>query len=112
MPVPGGGDPRDRSAAPVRGEVNLARQPPRERPRLSRLGLPADFLLFDPAPCVQLGGRDYVRIDVGRRLVAGAGGVLVGTDHPGVDRDCSFRALALVGIPAQLIEDPGPGAIA
>lgn len=86
--------------------------PPRERPRLSRLGLPADFLSFDPAPCVQGGGCEDLRIDVSRWLVAGTGGVLMGADHPGVDRDHPFRALVLVGITAQLIEDSGPGAIA
>jgi hypothetical protein len=85
--------------------------PPRERPRLSRLGLPVDFLLFDPAPCGQLSGRNDLRIDVCRRLVAGTGGVLVGADHPGVDRDRPLRALLVVGVAAQLIEDHGPGTV-
>ena len=39
VPVPSGGDSRDRSAAPVRGEVNLARQPaagaPQALPRIA-----------------------------------------------------------------------------
>ena len=47
-------------------------------------GSPADFLSFDPPPCVQLGRRDDLRGDVGGRGVAGTGGVLMGADHRAV----------------------------
>lgn len=85
--------------------------PPRERPNDSRLGLAAGFLSFDPAPCVQLGGRDDLRGNIDGRPVAGPGRVLMGADHPGVDSDRPARALVLVGVAAQLIEDPGPGSV-
>jgi len=81
-------------------------RPPRDRPRLSRLGLPAGFLSSDPAPCGQLEGCDDLRGDVSRRLVAGNGGVLVGADHPGIDPDRPLRALVLIGVTTELIEDP------
>jgi len=86
--------------------------PPRERPSDSRLGLAADFLSFDPAPGVHLGARNNLRSDIGGRLVAGTGGVLMGTDHPGVDPDRPSWSLVLVGVPTQLVEDPYPSAIA
>jgi hypothetical protein len=68
-------------------------------------------LLFDPAPCVDLGGRDDLRGDVGGRLAPGARGVLVRTDHCGVDRHRPVPTLVQVGVTAQLIEDLDPGAI-
>ena len=86
--------------------------PPQERPRLSRLGLLAGFLSFDPAPCAQLEGGEDLRGDVGGRKVAGTGGVLMGAYHPGIDPDRPLRALVLVGVAAQLVQDPHPGAIA
>jgi hypothetical protein len=82
--------------------------PPRERPRLSRLGLPGDFLSFDPAPCVQADGREDLCVDIGRWLVSGASGVLMGADHPGVHRNRPLRAFLLVGVAAQLVQDTGP----
>lgn len=82
--------------------------PPRDRPRDSRLGLAADFLSFDPAPCVHVEGCDDLRGDIGGRLVAGAGGVLVGANDAGVDPDRPFRTLVPVGAAAQLVEDPRP----
>ena len=44
--------------------------------------------------------------------MAGTGGVLVGTDHSGVDSDCPLGAFDLVGVAAQLVEDKHPRAIA
>src|SRR5919112_1739884 len=85
--------------------------PPRDRPSDSRLGLAAGFLSFDPAPCVQLGGHDDLRGDIGRRFVARTPGVLMGADHPGVDPDRPPGALGRVGIAAQLVEDPDPGPV-
>ena len=86
--------------------------PPRERPSASRLGLAADFLSFDPAPCVQLDRRDNLLGHISGELVASSGGVLVSTDYPGVDPDRPLRTLGLVGVAAQLIEDKHPRAIA
>ena len=88
-------------------EVN----PPRDRPSDSRLGLAAGFLSFDPAPCVQIGGRDDLRGDISRRLMACTRCMLMGADHPGIDPDRPPRALLPVGVPAQLIEDPRPGTV-
>ena len=92
----------------------------------SRLGLPArpvdvppggsgsltDFLSFDPPPCVQLGRRDDLRGDVGGRRMAGTGGVLMGSDHRAIHADRPVRAFGHVGVAAQLIQDPGQGAVA
>jgi hypothetical protein len=108
--------------------------PPRDRPIASRLGLPAraadfaadfaadlpsdgsgsapDFLSFDPPPCVQLGGRDDLRGDVGGRGVAGTGGVLMGAHHRTVHPDRPIRALGHIGRDAQLIQDLDQGAVA
>jgi len=47
--------------------------------------LASTFVSFGTAPCVHLGGRDDLRVDVNRRQVTGAGGVLMRTHHPGVD---------------------------
>ena len=83
--LPGTGDPGDRPASPVSGQVNLARQPapgpadgfparPARRPPdfpPSASGSSADFLSFDPPPCVQLGRRDDLRGDVGGRRRGG-----------------------------------------
>jgi hypothetical protein len=91
----------------------------------SRLGLPAravdfpsagsgsalDFLSFDPPPCVQLGRRDNLRGDVGGRGVAGTGGVLMGADHCAIHPDRPVRAFRRVGTAAQLVQDPGQGAV-
>ena len=85
--------------------------PPRERPRLSLLGLPADFLSFDPAPCGEGGGCDDLRVDVGRWLVAGTGSMLMGADYPRVHCDGPLQALLLVGVAAQLVQDTSPRAI-
>ena len=92
----------------------------------SRLGLPgrlvdfppggsgssADFLSFDPPPCVQLGGCDDLRGDVGGRDVPGAGGVLMGADHCAVHANRPVRAFGQVGVAAQLVEDPGQRTVA
>ena len=108
MPLSGTGDPGDRPTPPVSGQVNLARQPapgPADRfparPARAARRLPTggsgsspDFLSFDPPPCVQLGRRDDLRGDVGGRLVAGTGGVLMGADHTAVHPDRPVRASA------------------
>jgi hypothetical protein len=44
--------------------------------------------------------------------VSGTSGVLMSADHPGVDPDRPSRALVLIGVPTQLVEDPHPGTIA
>jgi hypothetical protein len=99
--------------------------PPRDRPIASRLGLPArpadppsggsgssaDFLSFDPPPCVQFGRRDNLRGNVGGRLVAGTGGVLMGSDHGAVHPDRPVQAFRRVGTAAQLVQDTSQGAI-
>ena len=91
----------------------------------SRLGLPtrpadcppagsgsmADFLSFDPPPCVQLGRRDDLRGNVGGRGVAGTGGVLMGADHCAVHPDRPVRAFGHVGVAPQLVQDPSQGAV-
>jgi len=75
------------------------------------LGSSAGFLSFDPPPCVQLGRRDDLRGDVGGRLVAGTRGVLMGSDHAAVHADRPVQAFGHVRVAAQLIEDPGQGAV-
>ena len=82
--------------------------PPRERPIASRLGFAADFLSFDPAPCVDAHGRNDLRVDIGGRLVPGTGGVLMRADHGAVHTHCPFRPLGLVGVAAELVEQPFP----
>ena len=77
-----------------------------------RSGSPADFLSFDPPPCVQLGRRDDLRGDVGGRDVAGTGGVLMGSDHCAVHPDRPVRAFGHIGLAAQRVEDPGQGSVA
>ena len=88
----------------------------------SRLGLPADvasggsgssadFLSFDPPPCVQFGRRDDLRGDVGGWGVAGTGGVLMGADHRAVHSDRPVRALGRVGATAQRVQDLSQGAV-
>lgn len=91
----------------------------------SRLGLPArpvdcppagsgslaDFLSFDPPPCVQLGRCDDLRGNVGGQGVAGTGGVLMGSDHGAVHSDRPVQTFGHIGLGAQRIEDPGQGAI-
>ena len=74
-------------------------------------GSPTDFLSFDPPPCVQLGRRDDLRGDVGRRLVAGTRGVLMGSDHTAVHPDRPVRAFGHIGLSAQLVQDPSQGAV-
>jgi hypothetical protein len=76
------------------------------------LGSAADFLSFDPPPCVQLGRRDDLRGDIGGRGVASTGGVLMGSDHGAIDTDRPVRAFGYIGLSAQLIEDRGQGAVA
>lgn len=85
--------------------------PPRERPSASRLGLAADFLSFDPAPCVHLDGRNDLRGDIGRRPAAGTGGMLMGTDHRGVDPDRPLGTFGHIGLTAQLAQKPLPGTV-
>ena len=43
--------------------------------------------------------------------MAGTGGVLVGTDHSGVDSDCPLGAFGTVGVAAQLVEQLFPGTV-
>jgi hypothetical protein len=74
--------------------------PPRDRPRDSRLGRAADFLSFRPALCVQLQGRDDLRGDIGRQLVARTGSVLVGAYDCGVNPDRPVPALVQVSVAA------------
>ena len=74
-------------------------------------GSPADFLSFDPPPCVQLGRRDDLRGNVGGRGVAGTGSVLMGSDHCAVHTDRPVRAFGHVGTAAQLVQDPSQGAV-
>ena len=74
-------------------------------------GSPADFLSFDPPPCVQLGRRDDLRRDVGGRGMAGTGGVLMGADHRAVHPDRPVRAFGHVGAAPQRVQDPSQGAI-
>ena len=69
-----------------------------------------EFLTLPP-PCVQLGRRDDLRGDVGGWGVAGTRGVLMGSDHPAVHTDRPVRALGLVGVAAQLIQDADQGAV-
>ncbi len=75
-------------------------------------GSPADFLSFDPPPCVQFGRRDDLRGDVNGQLVAGTGGMLMGSDHCAIHPDRPVRTFDHIGLSAQLIEDPSQGAIA
>ena len=74
-------------------------------------GSSAGFLSFDPPPCVQLGRRHDLRGDVGGRLVAGTGGVLMGSDHGAVHPDRPVQAFRRVGTAAQLVQDTSQGAI-
>ena len=78
----------------------------------SESGSPADFLSFDPPPCVQLGRRDDLRGDVGGWGVAGTSGVLMGANHRAVHADRPVRAFDHVGVAAQLLQDPGQGSVA
>lgn len=55
--------------------------------------------------------RPDLRVDVSGRLVAGTGGVLVGTNHCGVYPDRPLAAFGHVGVAAQLVEDLFPDAI-
>jgi hypothetical protein len=75
-------------------------------------GSPTEFLSFDPPPCVQLGGRDDLRGDVGGRLVAGTRGVLMGSDHPAVHTDRPVRTFGHVRVTTQFVEDASQGAVA
>jgi hypothetical protein len=68
-----------------------------------------------PTRQVEIAGAAHVVLD-SRRVRhldphEGSGSVLVGTHHPGIDRDRPLRAFGMVGVAAQLIEDPGPGSI-
>jgi len=74
-------------------------------------GSPADFLSFDPPPCVQFGRRNDLRGDVGGRVVAGTGGMLMGADDGAVHPNRPVRAFGHVGVAAQLVQDPGQGAV-
>jgi len=75
-------------------------------------GSRTDFLSFDPPPCVQLGRCDDLHGDVSGRLMAGTRGVLMGSDHPTVHADRPVPAFGHVRVAAQLIQDPGQGAVA
>ena len=86
-------------------------RPPRDRPSDSRLGLAADFLSFDPAPCVQIQGCEDLLSDIGGQQVAGTGGMLVSADHTGVDPDRPPHALGHIGVATELVEDPHPGTV-
>lgn len=70
---------------------------------------------FDPAPCVCLGAHDVLRGEVGWQRVAGASGVLMGTDHRGVHPHRPPRPVVsggvLISTATQLVEDPDPGPI-
>ena len=75
-------------------------------------GSPADFLSFDPPPCVQRGRRDDLRGDVGGRGVTGTGGVLMGSDHRAVHPDRPVRAFGHIGLSTQRVQDPSQGSVA
>ena len=47
-------------------------------------------------------------VDIGGRLVPGTGGVLMRADHGAVHTHCPFRPLGLVGVAAELVEQPFP----
>jgi len=85
--------------------------PPRDRPSDSRLGLAANFLSFDPAPCVQIQGCDDLLSDIGGQQMAGTGGMLVSADHTGVDTDRPPHALGHIGVATELVQDPHPSAV-
>jgi hypothetical protein len=85
--------------------------PPRERPSASRLGFAADFLSFDQAPCVHHGRRDNLRVNINWWRMPGTGGVLMRPHDPGIDPNRPPRALAQIGVTAQLMQNPGPGPI-
>jgi hypothetical protein len=100
-------------ASAARGIVVLT--PPRERPNASRSVLETQSWSFDPAPCVRLRAAGILRGKVRRRRVAGAGGVLMGTDHRGVHPHRPLHSMVGLGVlittAAQLVQDPGPGAL-
>ena len=75
-------------------------------------GSRTDFLSFDPPPRVQRGRHDHLRGDVGRRLMAGTRGVLMGSHHPTIDADRPVRTFGHIRVATQLIQDPGQGAVA
>ncbi len=108
--MPGGGDPRDRAAADVGGEVDFAGRPaPGAAQRFSARPT-ARILVIQPCPLCP--GRWSRRRARGCQRAAGGGPRrrADGPDHPGVDRDRPLRAFALVGVAAHLVEDPHPGA--
>ena len=43
--------------------------------------------------------------------MSGAGSVLVGAHHPGIDPDRPLRAIGPVGVATQLVEDVLPDAV-
>jgi hypothetical protein len=50
---------------------------------------------------------NYLIVDI-----AGTRGVLMGSDHTAVHPDRPVRAVGQIGVAAQLLEDPGQGAVA
>src|SRR5215207_6777344 len=125
VPLPGTGDPRDRPAPPVGGQVNLARQPaagpadrfpawltrPARRLSVRRVGFAGRFLVIRPAPLCPTRSSRRPPQDVGGRGMAGTGGVLMGADHRAVHPDRPVRTFGHVGLSTQRIEDPSQGAI-
>lgn len=85
--------------------------PPLERPSVSRLGFAAGFLLFDPAPCVHRRACHDLRVDISGWRVTGTGRMLMRAHDSCVHSHRPRRALARIGIPTQLVEDPGPRAV-
>ena len=86
--------------------------PPRERPSVSRLGVAAGFLSFDPAPCVHHRGRHDLRVDISWRRMAGTGGVLMRPDHRGINPDRPLRALVRISATTEFVQNPDPRSIA
>ena len=95
--LPGAGQPGNRTAAQVSGQVNLGGQPAAGRPIASR----PDFLSFAKAPRAVISGPD----------AAGSGRMLVRAGHRGIGADCPVLALGLITAGPQPVEDLLPGAI-
>ena len=72
----------------------------------------ARFLSFATAPCVHIQRCDDLQRHIGWRLMAGAGGVLMGADDRAIDADRPVLAFGYVGSAAQFIEELPVGPIA
>ena len=96
---------------PIASRLGLLAFPPDFPPAFPAdgSGSPADFLSFDPPPCVQLGRRDDLRGDVGGRGVAGTSGVLMGANHRAVHADRPVRTFGHVGVRGATPRGPRPG---